>query len=199
MQEQQVTLEGTTSPLPRPFMVLATQNPIEHEGTFPLPEAQLDRFLVRIRFGYPTRSEEREILCRRIARQSSFQSVVAVTTPEEALAMQAEVENVRVDPDLIEYMVLLAGNTRDQSAVELGSSPRGTLALLTLSRARAALDGRDFVVPDDVKEVAVPALAHRVIIKPEMWYRNVRNEDVVRNALDHAPVPKVERWKASAR
>ncbi len=198
MQEGQVTLEGETHPLPQPFMVIATQNPIEYEGTFPLPEAQLDRFLARIKFGYPAIFDEVEILSRRIARRvdSFSQPLMPITDAAEVLAVRAALEGVHVDPDLLEYMVRLTAATREHPSVEVGASPRGTLALLLLSRARAALEGRDFVIPDDVKEVAVPALVHRLIIKPELWQRQVQPEQVVRAILEKVPVPKAERWRA---
>ncbi|MGQ9478162.1 MAG: AAA family ATPase, partial [Candidatus Bipolaricaulia bacterium] len=199
MQEGQVTLEGESHPLPQPFMVVATQNPIEYEGTFPLPEAQLDRFLVRIRFGYPTRADEVEILSRRLARKAPEEPLEPITTAEELLRMRRALEDVHVDPDLLEYMARLTEATREHSSVEVGASPRGTLALLLLSRAGAALEGRDYVVPDDIKEVAIPALAHRLIIKPELWQRQVQPEQVVRAILERVPVPKVERWRAPVR
>ena len=198
MQEEQVTIEGETHALPRPFMVVATQNPIEYEGTFPLPEAQLDRFLVRARFGYPACSDEVEILSRRIARRVPQETLKPVTAAEELLEMRAALEDVYVDPDVLEYMARLTEATREHTSVEVGASPRGTLALLLLSRARAALERRDYVVPDDVKEVAVPALVHRLIIKPELWQRQLQPEQLIRGVLDRVPVPKAERWRATA-
>jgi len=191
MQESQVTLEGETRALPQPFFVIATQNPIEYEGTFPLPEAQLDRFLVRLRFGYPTPKEEIEILRRRLERRREEVALEEVTGPEELLFMRAALEEVFVDPDLLSYMAELVHRTREHSAVAVGASPRGTLALLRLSRARAALAGRDFVVPDDVKAVAVPALAHRLILSPDLWAQEVRPEEIVEELLARVPVPKV--------
>lgn len=191
MQENQVTVEGTTYALPQPFVVLATQNPIEYEGTFPLPEAQVDRFLVRVRFGYPTAAEEVEILRRRIARKSEEVSVRTVSSSEEVLAMRAALEEVFVDPDLLQYMADIVARTRKHEALGLGASPRGTLALLRMSRAWAALHGRDFVTPDDVKTVAVSALSHRLILSPELWTRDVRTEDIVLEILARTPVPKV--------
>ncbi len=191
MQENQVTVEGTTYALPQPFVVLATQNPIEYEGTFPLPEAQVDRFLVRVRFGYPTTTEEVEILRRRISRKSEEVSVRTVSSPEEVLAMRAALEEVFVDPDLLRYMADIVARTRKHEALGLGASPRGTLALLRMSRAWAALHGRDFVTPDDVKTVAVSALSHRLILSPELWTRDVRTEDIVLEILARTPVPKV--------
>lgn len=191
MQENQVTVEGTTYPLPQPFVVLATQNPIEYEGTFPLPEAQVDRFLVRVRFGYPSRAEEVEILRRRIARKAEEVSVRTVSSPEEVLAMRAVLEEVFVDPDLLQYMADLVERTRRHEALSLGASPRGTLALLRLSRAWAALHGRDYVLPDDVKAVAISALSHRLLLSPDLWVREVRTEDIVAEILARTPVPKV--------
>lgn len=191
MQENQVTVEGTTYELPQPFVVLATQNPIEYEGTFPLPEAQVDRFLVRVRFGYPSAEEEVEILHRRIARRTEEVTVQAISSPAEVLAMQAALENVFVEPDLLRYMAELVVRTRRHEALSLGASPRGTLALLRLSRAWAALHGRDFVIPDDIKAVAVPALSHRLILSPELWTREVHTEDIVAEILAQTPVPKV--------
>ncbi|MBC7222153.1 MoxR family ATPase [Candidatus Bipolaricaulota bacterium] len=191
MQENQVTVEGTTYPLPQPFVVLATQNPIEYEGTFPLPEAQVDRFLVRVRFGYPSVEEEVEILQRRIARKSEEVLVKTVSSPEEVLAMRAALEEVFVDPDLLRYMAEIVARTRRHEALSLGSSPRGTLALLRMSRAWAALHGRDYVLPDDVKAVAIPALSHRLLLSPELWTREVRAEDIVAEILAHVPVPKI--------
>jgi len=190
MQESQATIEGDTRPLPQPFVVLATQNPIEYEGTFPLPEAQVDRFLVRVRFGYPEPDEEKEILNRRIRRQTEEVSLPAVTDADEILALRRALENVLVDPDLVGYMVTLVAATRRHASLAVGASPRGSLALLKLSRARAALAGRDYVLPDDVKAVAVQALAHRLILSPELWTRDVRAEDVVADIVARTPVPK---------
>ncbi len=191
MQEGQATVEGETRPLPQPFIVLATQNPIEFEGTFPLPEAQVDRFLVRVRFGYPDPGEEVEILRRRVERKREDVVLPAVSSPAEVLAMREAIETVFVDPDLLAYMARITAATRRHGSLALGASPRGTLALLKLSRARAALAGRDFVLPDDVKAVAVPALAHRLILSPELWTREVRPEDIVAEVLAETPVPKV--------
>ena len=191
MQEGQVTLEGETRPLPQPFVVIATQNPIEYEGTFPLPEAQLDRFLVRLRLGYPALQEEVEILRRRLERRAEEVELSQVTDAEELLGMRAALEAVYVDPDLLSYMARVVHATRDHSATAVGASPRGSLALLKLARARAALAGRDFVIPDDVKQVAVPALAHRLILSPELWAREVSTERIVEEILERVPVPKV--------
>ncbi len=191
MQERQVTLEGDTQALERPFLVIATQNPIEYEGTYPLPEAQIDRFLMRLDVGYPTRDQEKEILDRRRLRRSDDVQVVQVADAKTLLEMQGAVEEVHVDADIEAYMVEIVQRTRDHSQVEVGASPRGSLALLKLARARAALAGRDFVVPDDVKEVAIPALAHRLILKPDPWVKGVKTPTVVADILARVPVPKV--------
>jgi MoxR-like ATPase len=191
MQEYQVTSERTTHPLERPFLVLATQNPIELEGTYPLPEAQVDRFLMRLSIGYPTPTEEREILQRRQARKDDRMDVPSVLDLARFRAVQRAVEDVEIDPALEQYAVAVVNATRVDPRVEVGASPRGSLALLKLGRARALLSGRDFTVPDDLKGVAVPALAHRITIKPEPWIRGVRGGQVVREALDRVPVPKV--------
>jgi MoxR-like ATPase len=190
MQEFQVTSEGGTHPLERPFLVLATQNPIELEGTYPLPEAQVDRFLMRLAIGYPTAEEEHQILVRRRERKEDVATVPQVLQLEEVRAMQRSVEEVEIDPSLEEYAVALVGATRVDARVEVGASPRGSLALLKLSRARALLEGRDFVIPDDLKSIAAPALAHRIVVKPEPWIRGIRGEQVVRAALERVPVPK---------
>jgi len=191
MQERQATLEGETFPLDRPFFVIATQNPIEHEGTYPLPEAQVDRFLLRIDVGYPTREQEVEVLERRRKRRSDDATIEPVTTPDQVRALQAAIEDVHVDPAVEGYMVDIVGATRSHSQVEVGASPRGSLALLKVSRARAAMAGRDFVTPDDVKTVAGPALAHRLILKPDPWIRGVRTATVLADVLAQVPVPKV--------
>jgi MoxR-like ATPase len=191
MQEYQITSERTTHPLERPFLVLATQNPIELEGTYPLPEAQVDRFLMRLSIGYPTPTEEQEILARRKARKEDRIEVPAVLDLPRFREVQRAVEEVELDPALERYAVGLVGATRMDPRVEVGASPRGSLALLKLGRARALLRGRDFATPDDLKEVAVPGLAHRITIKPEPWIRGIRGGQVVREALDRVPVPKV--------
>ncbi len=191
MQERQATLEGQTFPIDPPFFVLATQNPIEHEGTYPLPEAQVDRFLLRIDVGYPTLDQEVEILRRRQARASDDMPVRAVTAADEVRALQAAVEGVHVDPAIEGYIVAIVAGTRSHTQVEIGASPRGSLALLKLSRARAALAGRDFATPDDVKAVAPFAIAHRIILKPDPWIRGVRTSSVLQDVLAQVPVPKV--------
>jgi len=191
MQERQATLEGETFLLDRPFFVIATQNPIEHEGTYPLPEAQVDRFLLKIDVGYPTREQEIEVLERRRRRKADEVTLDPVTSPDEVLALQAAIEDVHVDPALEGYMTDIVAATRSHSQVEIGASPRGSLALLKVSRARAAIAGRDFVTPDDIKSVAVPALAHRIILKPDPWIRGVRTSSVMADVLGQVPVPKV--------
>lgn len=191
MQERQATLEGETFRLDRPFFVIATQNPIEHEGTYPLPEAQVDRFLLKIDVGYPTREQEIEVLERRRRRGTDDVTLAAITNREEVRALQAAVEEVHVDPAVEGYMVDIVAATRAHNQVEIGASPRGSLALLKASRARAALAGRDFVTPDDVKAVALPALAHRLLLKPDPWIRGVRTTSVVTDVLAQVPVPKV--------
>lgn len=192
MQEHQVTTDERTRPLERPFLVLATQNPIEYEGTYPLPEAQLDRFLIRMRVGYPSADGEWEILERRLERREDEPELTAVVDREELLAMQRAVENVHVSESLGRYIVAVVAATRESPSVEVGSSPRGTLALMKLARVKAVLDARDFVVPDDVKAVAVPALAHRLALRPELWVQRVQAEDVVRECLAAVPVPAAE-------
>ena len=191
MQERQATLEGETLRIERPFIVIATQNPIEHEGTYPLPEAQVDRFLLRIDVGYPTREQEVEMLERRRNRRSDDAIVSAVTRPDEVRALQSAIEDVHVEPAIEGYMVDIVEATRRHGQVEVGASPRGSLALLKVARARAAMAGRDFVTPDDVKSVAGPALAHRLILKPDPWIRGVRTSAVLADVLAQVPVPKV--------
>jgi MoxR-like ATPase len=192
MQERQVTIEGTTRPLARPFLVLATQNPIEYEGTYPLPEAQLDRFLLRIGVGYPAREEEWDVLERRLERAADEIELDPVVARDELIEMQQAVEQVHVDRSVGLYMVDLVAATRQASGVQVGASPRGSLALLKLSRCRAALDGRDYVTPDDVKSIAVPALAHRLSLRPELWVQRLRPDDIVLELLDRVPTPKAE-------
>ena len=192
MQERQTTLEGETHPLESPFVVIATQNPIEYEGTYPLPEAQIDRFLMRIGIGYPTREQEREILRRRIHRKEDAVRVARMSSPEQVVGMQRAIEEVHVEEALESYIVEIVSRTRTHPQVDVGASPRGSLALLKLARARAALRERDFVVPDDVKEVAVEGLAHRLILKPDPWIKGVRTTSVVQEVLASVPVPKVD-------
>jgi len=192
MQERQVSTDGETRVLEPPFLVLATQNPIEYEGTYPLPEAQLDRFLLRTGFGYPTADAEWEMLERRLERGVDEVELRSVVDRETLLAMQRAVEGVHVDESVGRYVVDLVAATRESQSVSVGSSPRGSLALVKLSRCRAALDGRDFVTPDDVKSVAVPALAHRLVLRPELWVQRRSGEDVVREILDQVRTPATE-------
>ena len=192
MQEGQVTIEGETHGLEQPFVVLATQNPIEYEGTYPLPEAQLDRFLLRLGVGYPSREHEREMLTRRIDRQEDEIELDPVLDARTLIALQRALEQVHVADAIGAYIVDLAAATRESRRLLVGASPRGSLALLKLARARAALAGRDFVIPEDVKTVAVPALAHRLTLRPELWVQRVRAEDIVREALDTVPTPAAE-------
>ena len=192
MQERQVSTDGETRMLEPPFLVLATQNPIEYEGTYPLPEAQLDRFVLRTGFGYPTPDAEWEMLERRLERGVDDVVLQSVVDRETLLAMQRAVEGVHVDESVGRYVVDLVTATRESPSVSVGSSPRGSLALVKLSRCRAALDGRDFVTPDDVKSVAIPALAHRLVLRPELWVQRRSGEDVVREILDQVRTPATE-------
>ena len=192
MQERQVTIEGATHLLAPPFLVLATQNPIEYEGTYPLPEAQLDRFMLRIGVGYPEREDEWEVLERRLERSADEVELDPVVSRDELIEMQRALEQVHVDRSIGLYMVDLVAATRDAPGVQVGASPRGSLALLKLSRGRAALKGRDFVTPEDVKAVAVPALAHRLSLRPELWVQRLRPEDLVVELLGRVPTPKAE-------
>ncbi len=192
MQEDQVTVEGVTHELEQPFVVLATQNPIEYEGTYPLPEAQLDRFILRTGIGYPSRDDEWELLARRLERQEDEVAIEPVVDGVGIVEMQRALEQVHVAQSVGLYMIDLVAATRASSRLQIGASPRGSLALLKLSRGRAALDGRDYVTPDDVKAVAVPALAHRLTLRPELWVQRIRGEDVVREALDSVPTPPAE-------
>jgi MoxR-like ATPase len=192
MQEAQVTVEGERFPLETPFLVIATQNPIELEGTYPLPEAQLDRFLMRLAVGYPDLDDEVEILARRRARRDDAITLAPVASREELVAMQASLEDVHVAAVTERYIVELVRATRVDHRVALGASPRGALALLKLARALAALRRRDFVLPDDVKAMAVPALAHRLILKPELWASRVSAAQIVQGLLAHVPAPSAD-------
>jgi MoxR-like ATPase len=189
MQERQVTVEGQTFRLDAPFHVLATANPVEYEGTYPLPEAQLDRFLMRVSFGYPTADQEWDVLSRRMGRRQEEQQLAAVTDAAGLLGMQAAVETVVVDESVGRYCVALAAETRRHPQVLMGSSPRGALALLLTSRALAVVSGRDYVVPEDVKAVAPSVLAHRVTVKPELWMSDVTGAAVVRSVLAQVETP----------
>lgn len=192
MQERQVTTEDGTRRLERPFLVLATQNPIEYEGTYPLPEAQLDRFLVRMQIGYPSAEGERLMLDERLARKEDELTLASVVDRGQLLAMQRAIERVHVSSSITEYIVRLVTATRESPSVQVGASPRGTLALMRLARVKAVLDGRDFVLPDDVKSVAEPALAHRLVLRPELWVQQVAPEEVVRECLAQVEVPSAE-------
>jgi MoxR-like ATPase len=189
MQERQVTVDGRTRGLPRPFLVVATQNTVEFEGTYSLPEAQLDRFLLRVAMGYPDEDAECELLRRRAERGAPDVALAQVLDVDELQRMQAAVEGIDVDPDVRRYIVALVRATREAAGVQVGASPRGGLALLALARATALVDGRGFVVPDDVKAVAVPALGHRLSLEPELWVRDVTGDDIVRLCLDAVPTP----------
>ena len=198
MQERQVTTDGVTRPLECPFLVLATQNPIEYEGTYPLPEAQLDRFLLRTNFGYPSSDDEWRMLERRMERQADEVELEAIVDRETLLEMQAAIERVHVSESVGRYIVELVAGTRQSPSTAVGASPRGSLALLKLARCKAALSGRDFATPDDVKAIAVAALAHRLVLKPELWVQRLAAEDVVREVLDRVPTPKAEDVAAPA-
>ncbi|RBI61034.1 ATPase [halophilic archaeon] len=192
MEERQVTVDGDTHELPKPFFVIATQNPVEQEGTFPLPEAQVDRFVVKTSLGYPDEEGEVELLRRRGDRHSQSPSAGRVLDDGEVEELQSVPETVRVEEDLLSYMATVARETREDRRVEVGVSPRGTQRLFEASRARAAMVGREFVTPDDVKRVAYPVLSHRVVLTPDAKVNNVNKDDVVEAVLDSVPVPTVE-------
>jgi MoxR-like ATPase len=192
MQEHQVTVEGTTYQLDAPFIVIATQNPIEYEGTYPLPEAQLDRFMLRLGIGYPTPDEEWKILGRRMERRQDEVDLRQIVDGPGLLAMQASLERVYLSENVGRYIVALVDATRSDPDVEVGASPRGALAVMKLSRAKALLAGRDFVTPDDVKAVTVAALSHRLTLRPELWVRRVTGEQVVQRVVDRVPTPATE-------
>jgi len=192
MEERQVTIEGQTHPLPRPFLVLATQNPIEFEGTYPLPEAQLDRFLMRIGVGYPTNDDEWRILERRLERKRDEIELRPVVGPADLEQMKTSVEDVFVSETIGRYIVAIVDATRSAPRVQVGASPRGSLALVKLGRAKAVLEGRDFVTPEDIKAVAVPALAHRLALRPESWVAGVKGEGIVAGVLDSVAAPPPE-------
>jgi MoxR-like ATPase len=189
MQEHRVSVEGHTFDLPRPFHVLATANPIEHEGTYPLPEAQLDRFLLRLAFGYPSGADEVDVLARRIARRTEEARIDPVLDPARLLAVQAAVEDIHVAPSVLRYVVALVTATRADKSALVGASPRGSLALVACSRALALLDGRSFVAPEDIKAVAHGALDHRITLRPELWLSDATSAAVVDAALEQTPVP----------
>lgn len=189
MQEHQITVEGETFVLDQPFLVLATANPVEYEGTYPLPEAQLDRFMLRTSFGYPTEDQEWEVLQRRMGRQQEDQTLRQIVDADTLLAMQAAVERVEVEESVGRYCVALAAATRSHKHALMGSSPRGALGLLLASRAYAIILGRDYVTPEDVKEVAEPVLAHRITVRPELWMNQVSGASIVTDVLSSVPTP----------
>ena len=190
MQEHQVTVEGQTFPLPQPFHVLATANPVEYEGTYPLPEAQLDRFLVRVTFGYPDAAGEWEVLGRRMARRREEQQVRQVVDAAELLDLQAAMEDVTVSPEVGLYCVALVRATRDHEHSLMGASPRGSLALMLVGRADAVIRGRDYVSPDDVKTIAPAVLGHRVVVRPELWMSEVSSRSIVADLLRTVATPR---------
>jgi MoxR-like ATPase len=192
MGEGQVSVDGQTRTLPQPFVVLATDNPIEYEGTYELPEAQLDRFLMRLRLGYLSTADEIGMLTKRVARATDYAELNPVTTPAGVLAMRESLEQVEITPDLLEYVVAIVTATRHDPQIQVGASPRGGLALVQLARGQAVLNHRDYVIPDDIKQVAVPALAHRVTLRPELWVRQVSADDVVSRLLSSVPTPKTD-------
>jgi MoxR-like ATPase len=192
MQEKQVTIENSTFKLEAPFVVFATQNPIEYEGTYPLPEAQLDRFIMKLSMGYPSQSEETEILERRTKRETEEVEINEITSKDDLVEMQKSVEKIHIDQELERYIVKIVSETRSYSGVELGASPRGSLAMLKLSKARAWLYGRNYVLPDDVKEIAGPALSHRIILTADQWIRGTKAESIISGLLAKVQVPKVD-------
>ena len=192
MGEGQVSVDGQTRMLPQPFIVLATDNPIEYEGTYELPEAQLDRFLMRLRLGYLTTGDETDMLRRRVRRATEYAELNPVTSPDGVLAMRNSLEQVEISPDLLDYIVAIVRATRNDAQVQVGASPRGGLALVQLARGQAVLNKRDYGVPDDIKQVAVPALAHRVTLRPELWVRQVSADEVVGKLLAAVPTPKTD-------
>ena len=195
MQERQVTIEGVTRPLERPFVVLATQNPIEYEGTYPLPEAQLDRFLLRLSVGYPSHEDEQAIIAQRLERRQDEVALRAISSAAELIGIQQAMETVHVAEVIVSYAVDIVRATRATTRVQVGASPRGTLALVKLARCRAALQGRDYVTPDDVKHVAVPALEHRLTLKPELWVQQIPASRIVEECLEAVPTPATEDLK----
>jgi MoxR-like ATPase len=190
MAERQVSIDGTTHLLPEPFIVLATDNPIEYEGTYPLPEAQLDRFAVRLELRYLSEHDEASMLRRRLDRGSAEPTVNQVVDAHDLLAMRESVEQVSVHDDVLHYVVSLAAATRHHPQVAVGASPRAELDLVQLARARALLLGRDYVIPEDIKALATPAVAHRITLRPEMWVRKIQGSDIVEELLRRLPVPR---------
>jgi MoxR-like ATPase len=198
MGEGQVSVDGQTRPLPVPFIVLATDNPIEYEGTYELPEAQLDRFLIRLRLGYLSAAQETDMLRRRVGRATEGVPLTPVTDAAGLLAMRESLERVEVSAELLDYIIAIVAATRSDPQIQVGASPRGGLALLQLSRAQALLAKRDYVIPDDIKQVAVPALAHRVTLRPELWVRQVSADDVVGRLAGNVPTPRTNPARAGA-
>jgi len=198
MGESQVSVDGQTRPLPAPFVVLATDNPIEYEGTYELPEAQLDRFLMRLRLGYLSAADETDMLRRRVARAAENVSLTPVTDAAGVLAMRESLERVEISEDLLDYVVAIVAATRRDAQIQVGASPRGGLALIQLARGQALVHQRDYVIPDDIKQVAVPALAHRVTLRPELWVRQVSADDVVARLLAVVPTPRTDPTGRSA-
>jgi MoxR-like ATPase len=198
MGENQVSVDGQTRPLPEPFVTLATDNPIEYEGTYELPEAQLDRFLMRLRLGYLSTQDETDMLARRVDRAAETVQLSPVTDAGGVLAMRESLEKIEVSRDLLDYIVAIVGATRKDAQIQVGASPRGGLALVQLARGQALLNQRDYVIPDDIKRVAVPALAHRVTLRPELWVRQVSADDVVARLLAAVPTPRTDPARASA-
>jgi MoxR-like ATPase len=192
MGEGQVSMDGETRPLPQPFVVLATDNPIEYEGTYELPEAQLDRFLMRLRLGYLQPADEILMLQRRLDRATERAELSQITDAAELTAMRRSLEEVEVSPDLLEYVVAIIRATREHQQIQVGASPRGALALVQLARGQAVTRQRDYVIPDDVKSIAVPALAHRITLRPELWVRQVSADDVVARLLANVPTPRTD-------
>jgi MoxR-like ATPase len=192
MGEGQVSMDGVTRRLPQPFVVLATDNPIEYEGTYELPEAQLDRFLMRLRLGYLSSADELTMLQRRIDRRQEAAQLHAVTSAADVISMRESLEQVEITSDLLDYVVAIVRATRTHGQIQVGASPRGGLALTQLARAQALLRGRDFVIPDDIKRVAVPALAHRITLRPELWVRQVKSDDIVADLLKAVPTPQTD-------
>ncbi len=189
MQERQVTIEGKTITISKPFIVFATQNPIEYEGTYPLPEAQLDRFIMKLSVGYPDEDVERQILLNRYQRKQDEVPVKKITDARTVVAMQRAMEEVYVDPRIIQYIVSIVQSTRQDPRVQVGSSPRGSEAIFKLSRGVAVLSGRNYVIPDDIKHVVIPALKHRIILKPEPRIRGIKPEDILAEILNSVPIP----------
>jgi MoxR-like ATPase len=199
MGEGQVSVDSVTRPLPQPFIVLATDNPIEYEGTYELPEAQLDRFMMRLRLGYLAAGDEVAMLQRRLDRKTEATNLRQVITAAELIAMRGSLEQVEVSPDVLDYAVALVRVTREHPQIQVGASPRGSLALVHLARGQAVLSQRDYVIPDDIKAIAVPALAHRVTLRPELWVRQVSADDIVARLLNTVPTPRTDPAAAAER